>query len=561
MALSSPAEMAAEGWVNYCRYFHSLEADITRTSQIAREDRFSKADRAKLKAAEPESCFDAVTRSLARQRTIAQPTPQGALVIEDGCGTRRVLGEAHLRAVRTFLATAARSANKRVADEEELLHLEAELENEITQTLPPGLATSRAASPTTDMQEWFGWGLGEEPSPIVSFDGLPLESVRAMHEAGLDCPDGAATQQGPATDRDATPVSLRTEGVAAAEDGDGAAVESVPAEESGVKEGYSTSSTIEPEPAEAVGGGGADRCPAKRRVRAAHHAAPDNKHATVTGYSSPPYRRAEAVARRGRCAAHRATGPPRPRQRRRRTRSARKRAECGCRGPGWRSGLRRCWRSARFWSRFRAARRPWWWAGRRGRRSARATRGGRAPIGTARRAPSSAPASRRCQPCERVCFARAPRRSRRVLLSPRWRSTLGLTCRRNRRRPLRVTVASGARPSRRSRRHGSSSSPVRRGTKQGATARASVALHPPPPAPPTPPTASSATSSRRHRGSGGRRWAADSCGCFFHSHIPHRMPHSAALLCAIRRRGWARSSSCVWLPARHNVFRICPSLA
>ena len=276
--LGSPAEMAAEGWVNYCRYFHSLEADITRTSQIAREDRFSKADRAKLKAAEPESCFDAVTRSLARQRTIAQPTPQGALVIEDGCGTRRVVGEAHLRAVRTFLATAARSANKRVADEEELLHLEAELENEITQTLPPGLATSRAASPTTDMQEWFGWGLGEEPSPIVSFDGLPLESAWAVHEAGLDCPDGAATQQGPATDRDATPVSLRTEGVAAAEDGDGAAVESVPAEESGVKEGYSTSSTIEPEPAEAVGGGGADRCPAKRRARAAHHAAPDNKH-------------------------------------------------------------------------------------------------------------------------------------------------------------------------------------------------------------------------------------------------------------------------------------------
>ena len=285
--LGSPAEMAAEGWVNYCRYFQSLEADITRTSQIAREDRFSKADRAKLKAAEPESCFDAVTRSLARQRTIAQPTPQGALVIEDGCGTRRVVGEAHLRAVRTFLATAARSANKRVADEEELLHLEAELENEITQTLPPGLATSRAASPTTDMQEWFGWGLGEEPSPIVSFDGLPLESAWAVHEAGLDCPDGAATQQGPATDRDATPVSLRTEGVAAAEDGDGAAVESVPAEESGVKEGYSTSSTIEPEPAEAVGGGGADRCPAKRRARAAHHAAPDNKHALRSPVTLP----------------------------------------------------------------------------------------------------------------------------------------------------------------------------------------------------------------------------------------------------------------------------------
>mmetsp|Transcript_9043 Transcript_9043/g.28620 ORF Transcript_9043/g.28620 Transcript_9043/m.28620 type:complete len:244 (-) Transcript_9043:381-1112(-) len=206
----------------------------------------------------------------------------------------------------------------------------------------------------------------------------------------------------------------------------------------------------------------------------------------------PSAGRAEAVARRGRCAAHSATGPPRPRQRRRRTRSARKRAECGCRGPGWRSGLRRFWRSARFWTRFRAARRPWWRAGRRGRRSARETRGGRAPIGTARRAPSSAPASR-------------------------WRITLGLTCRRNRRRPPRVTVASGARPSRRSRRHGSSSSPARRGTKQGATARASVALHPPPPAPPTPPTASSATSSLRHRGSGGRRWAADSCGCFFRS--------------------------------------------
>lgn len=119
-----------EGWVQYCEYFHLLDADMQRTSEVSAErysDSWTWGEECdgRVRATDHEKCFGEIeAKCLGGDRPLIrlEDGSEGALIIDDGSGTeggQRVLRDADLAMVRSKLRAAAHSSNLRVAAEEQ----------------------------------------------------------------------------------------------------------------------------------------------------------------------------------------------------------------------------------------------------------------------------------------------------------------------------------------------------------------------------------------------------------------------------------------------------------
>jgi len=217
-----------EGWVQYCEYFHLLDADMQRMSEVSAQ-RYSatgmwEEGECRVRATDHNKCFEAiVTKSIGRDRPLVEMEDEspdgseGGLILDDGSGTaagRRVLREADLTVVRSKLRAAAYSSNLRVAAEERLAGgLQPEPPLALGGMAPPRGKKLKAPSPSDtptcaaaiETLLWFGLALGENSSRTGGSEGknkcrgsislseccggalddFNLDCTQAMLEAGL----------------------------------------------------------------------------------------------------------------------------------------------------------------------------------------------------------------------------------------------------------------------------------------------------------------------------------------------------------------------------------------
>jgi len=206
--------------VQYCEYFHLLDADMQRTNDLSAQ-RYSArsggvAD-SRVRATEHDKCFSGIlSKCLDRDRPLVRLEGEGsdALVLDDGsggAGSRRVLRDADLAMVRSRIRAAAYSSNLRVAAEEGGGRAGAgEPPLGFDGPAPQGRGAAKHTDPSTcaaaiETLLWFGLALGENGSrsadgkgkkskqgavPLAelcggALDDFALDCAQAMREAGL----------------------------------------------------------------------------------------------------------------------------------------------------------------------------------------------------------------------------------------------------------------------------------------------------------------------------------------------------------------------------------------